>query len=481
MISTRLLTLALLPLLSPSLFADNASVIRSPLTNTGADPDAVGRVVATLSGKSSVFAITVAKLAPGAAHTVEVGGIVEGTFTTKSNGSATVSFRTPKQSGSLLLDFDPRGKQVRVLAGGVSVLQATISGAGEPSGADVTERVNLTPAAGATGKARADFRLDKSGKRVFKVELERAGAGPFELFVAGISRGTFSPIGIIAKIRFASSSDDPGVLPLDFDPRGQSLEVRRNGVILFSGTLAALARGVNFASPRLSIVRIPSTGADPDGSAEAKLRIDERARKHFDVEIEDVPVGTYDLLVNGVDVGNIVVTSVTGGTKGEVEFTSGDDDPGELPLTFDPVGKTLTVQQGATVFFQGTFNPDTDSGAGTPGFESPSELEESLTSTGLDGDASGRARYRVDSTGRHRFDVEIEDVPVGNYALRVAGAVRGTIRVLSSASGIEGEIEFSTRQDPGELPLTFDPRGQLIEVLSPAGIFFSHLLGAGSN
>jgi hypothetical protein len=77
-----------------------------------------------------------------------------------------------------------------------------------------------------------------------------------------------------------------------------------------------------------------------------------------------------------------VVTSGVDGTKGEVEFTSGDDDPEELPLTFDPVGKLLTVQQGQVKFFEGVFDPASglDDGSGTSAPEPPSELEEFLAS-----------------------------------------------------------------------------------------------------
>ncbi len=482
-IRSHIVSAGILAFLSASALADNASVIKSPLTNTGVDSDAYGRVLSLLSGNSSSLAIGLAKLAPSAAHQIEVGGVIETNFTTNSKGAAVVIFRAPIPGSGPALDFDPRGKLLRVLANGQSLLEATLSGAGEPTGADVTERVDLVRAAipGLVGKARADFRLDTKGRRYFKVELERAGAGPFELFVGGVSRGTFTPFGILQKIRFATQSDDPGVLPMNFDPRGQAIEVRRNGVVVFSNTFEAVARGVNFASPRFSKVVIPSTGADPDGSADAKLEIDRRARKHFSVEIEDVPVGTYDLLVAGADVGDIVVSAVTGGTKGEVEFTNGDDDGNELPLTFDPAGKTLAIRRDSTIFFEGLFTPDTDNGVGKPGVEPPSELEESFGSTGLNGDASGRIRYRVEAGGRHKFNVEIEDVPVGNYTLRVAGAVRGTIRVVATANGVEGEIEFDTKIEPGHVPLTFDPRGQLIEVLSPAGIYFSQLLGSGSQ
>lgn len=365
----HLLAASLLAALGVSAVASNGSSIRSPLASTGADPDAKGYVVSNLASATSAFGIVVEKLAPSTSYQIEVGGNVEAVFNTNSKGAARVIFRTPTTAGPLL-DFDPRGKTVRVLSGGQTLLQATLSGAGEPLGAVVAERVfiPIVAGSGATGKARADYRLDAKGRRSFKVELERAGAGPFELFVAGVKRGNFTTVGILAKIKFtAPLSDDPGALPLNFDPRGQLLEVKRNGVVLFSGTLAALARGVNFNPP-------------------------------------------------------------------------------------------------AT----------TGSGGGTPLPGTPSESEEQLTSTGLDRDASGRARYRVDSSGRIRFDVEIEDVPVGSYTLRIAGVVRGTIRVLSTASGIQGEIEFSTRQDPGELPLTFDPRGQVIEVFNAGGTFFSH-------
>jgi len=469
-------------LIAVPVLAANSSFIRSPLAQTGVDADASGRVLSSLSARKSQLLVQVAKLAPNTAHEIEVGGVVEAEFTTNSKGSATVRFRAAKPGKNDALDFDPRGKLLRVLAGGASVLEATLSADGEPTGAEVLERVNLPlgAAPGATGKAKAEYRLDKKGRRTFKVELERAGAGPFELFVGGVKRGDFSQVGTVAKIKFAVGSDDANALPLDLDPRGQVIDVVSGGAVVFSSELAAQALGVNIASPRLSSSAIPSTGADPDGHAEAKLRIDERARKHFSVEIEDVPAGTYDLLVNGADVGDIVVVALAGGTEGEIEFASGDDDSDEIPLTFDPAGKVLSVQQGATVFFTGSFTPATGDGSGRPAPEPPSDLRETLAGTGLDGDTKADARYRVDADGRHKFSVEVEDVAVGDYRLIVAGTVRGTIRVASIAGVIEGEIEFDSKVEPGHRPLNFDPRGQLIEIVSPEGTFFSHILGSGS-
>jgi hypothetical protein len=139
---------------------------------------------------------------------------------------------------------------------------------------------------------------------------------------------------------FESASNRAGVIPLDFDPRGALIDIVADDKVLFSGKAEARARGVNVASPSVSRRSLTSTGADPDGSAHADLRVDDRARKHFSVEVEDVPAGDYELLVDGANAGTIHVATIGDRSEGELEFTAeSDDDPGELPLTFDPIGR----------------------------------------------------------------------------------------------------------------------------------------------
>ncbi len=459
----------------------NSSHIRTPLVNTGVIPDARGVVLAELKLRESEMIVSASKLTPGASVDVVIGGVVEATVTVRTDGKLSVKFKAPRPGRSEPLDFDPRGQTLSLAIGGVSVLEAPIAATGEPQGTLAAERANLTPSDGVAGRARAEYRVSRNGKRIFRVDVVRGGAGPFELFVAGVKRGDLTVRGVTAKIKFGVGSDDPGVLPLDFDPRGEVLDVISGGQVLFSGKLEALARGVNLSTPRLTASAITATALAGSGHASAKLRLDERARKHFSVEVEDVPVGAYDLFVDGVKVGTINVATVTGGTEGEIEFTSGDDDPDELPLTFDPLGKTLSIRQGADVFFESLFEGSLDDGAGRPAPEPASDSEEVLTSTGLDANAKATARYRVDADGRHKFDVEIEDVPAGNYTLTIAGTVRGTIRAIVTASGVEGEIEFDSKVEPGHRVLNFDPRGQLIEISNDAGVYFSHLLGSGSS
>jgi hypothetical protein len=470
-----------LPLLACAAQAANFSTIQAPLQNTGVDADAAGRLVATLKLKESELRVRAENLTPGANYDLEFGGVVEASVVAKANGKFNVRFRSPQQSGTQPLDFDPRGQTLRVLTGGQSVLEAVISGTGEATGSVVQERANLLPVDPTTvGKAKAAFDAKANGRKIFRVEVAGVASAGFEVFVAGTKRGDLPVTGGAGRLVFASAGSDPNTLPLDFDPRGAVIDLVAGGVIVFSGDMAAKCDGVNQSTPKLGKVTIPSTGTDPDGRASARLRIDRRARKHFSVEVEAVPVGAYDLLVNGAPVGTINVAQVAAGTKGEIEFSSSDDDGDELPLTFDPTGKTLTVLQGAVKFFEGLFDPNLGGGAPSP--EPPSQLEENLTSTGLDPDASGDAKYRVDQRGRHKFSVEIEDVPAGFYNLVVGGTLRGSIRVVAAAGRVEGEIEFSTSDDNGdELPLTFDPRGQLLEITRAGGIYFSHLFGNGSG
>ncbi len=474
-----LLHFSIAAFLPVSLLASDGASIKAPLHETG-DADASGVAVATLKPKKSELIIKAASLTPLHSYAIEVSGIIEGAATTDKNGKVSVKFATPAVKNTQLLDFDPRGQSLRVLDGATSVLEGVISGSGEDNGAVVDEKAELK-SENAPPKSRATTRytVSSKGRRTFRVDLANITGGPFKVLVDGIARGDVTLRGKSGLALFDSAPTRPGVLTLDFDPRGTVVDVVTGATVIFTGKMEAKAGGVNTAAPSLSRFSITSTGADPDGTATAKLRIDSRARKHFSVEIEDVPVGAYDLLVDGTKVGTIQVATVTGGTEGEIEFTNGDDDPSEIPLTFDPVGKTLTVAQGATKCFERLFDPNV-TGSGTPAPESPTQFNELLASTGLDSDAHAEAKYEVDARGRHKFSVEIEDVAAGSYTLTIGGVVRGTISARLVAGKVEGELEFESKLEPGHKLLNFDPRGQTIEISTSAGVFFSHLFGSGS-
>ncbi len=478
-------------LVAPALAgASESSAITLALQNTGVDPDATGRVVSSLKSSSSIFGVIVSRLDANKTYAVQIGGVVEGEFSTDKKGGGRLSFKT--RSSSNPLDFDPRGQVLQIHDGIAPVLQGVISGAGEPSGIVVNERVVLAPTNSSDAiKGKAEYRASKKGEREFKVQVERISGTGYELYVNGVKRGDLRTSGREAKIEF-STEPKKNELLLDFDPRGQVIDVMQAGAIRATGTLLAKAQNVNVATPSIQSFSIPSTGTDDNATAKARLRIRENARKDFSVEIEDVPVGAYELLVAGNVVGTINVVATTGGTEGEIEFNAGDDHPdGELPLTFDPAGASIVIRKDGTVYFEGIIGSGGSTGGNTGGNnsggpvtpEAPTQLEENLAKTGVIPGASGDAKFEIRDNGRRKFSVEIEDVPAGAYKLYIGGVLRGTINAVAVVGGVEGEIEFSHGDDnpKGELPMNFEPRGQLIEIKNATGdMIFSHLFGNGS-
>ena len=79
--------------------ADDSSVIRLALRNTGVDTDAVGSVLSVLKSKSSVVSVNASKLTPGQSYTVTVGETTEATLVADKKGRLVATFSTkPKKN-----------------------------------------------------------------------------------------------------------------------------------------------------------------------------------------------------------------------------------------------------------------------------------------------------------------------------------------------------------------------------------------------
>jgi hypothetical protein len=337
------------------------------------------------------------------------------------------------------------------------------------SGGNVAVAEQFLANTGTVPGARARTRFEQRADRTdYDVELEDLPVGAYVLRVGGTARATIDVRAIAGgtegEVEFRSPVE-PGKLLLDFDPRGQQVEVTQGGTVFFRSTQQGgttttppVVTGAPPTGNATYFVRFESQNDGPQIEAELEQRAD---RVDFQVELEDVPVGTYQLRVGGTARGSIAVVAVPGGTRGEVEFRN-PVEPGKVQLDFDPRGALIEAVRNGTVVISATLpatptGPADDGGSnggGTVGAQSVA-----LVSTGADPNANGEATYERTSN-EQEFEVEVEDLDDGTYTLVVGGTARATIVV----SGGRGEVKFNNPPRAGRLPLDFDPRGQRIDV-----------------
>ena len=74
----------------------------------------------------------------------------------------------------------------------------------------------------------------------------------------------------------------------------------------------------------------------------------------IEIEAEMIPVGTYDITIDGVTRGTLVMVQDGDETEGHRHFEVIPDEPGELLLDFAVTGKSIVISQSGTTWFSGT-------------------------------------------------------------------------------------------------------------------------------
>lgn len=270
------------------------------------------------------------------------------------------------------------------------------------------------------------------------------------------------------EVRFSSNKEEVGSGMFDVERLTNMINTECSGGISDNTPADAPVTEQRIA---LEPAREGITGS---GHADYEERPD---RTEFSVEVEDIVDGSYRIVVGGVDQGGLTVNLGTGKT----EFRS-PVEAGKILLTFDPRGKVIEVQddQGAVLTTGDMLFDSGDDNGGESNIDFGStEIMAELSNTGIFPLASGDAKLQP-QTDRTDFSVEIEDVPIGDYDVRIGGDVVGTIQVMMLQDGaIQGELEFRDPVEPGKLPLDFDPRGQQIDVLDGTVVILETLFPSG--
>ena len=313
-----------------------------------------------------------------------------------------------------------------------------------------------------------------SGDRIEMILYEGSGVGFLEADEQGDDRVT--PVGSM-EIVFSSCDDGDVTFATQIAGVGSGTFPIERLTNLYNTSCSG---GVSDDTPsdvleteeRISLVSARQ-GIIGSGHTDYAKRAD---RTEFSVEVEDLTDGNYRIFVGGVDRGGLVVSLGIG----ETEFRS-PVEAGKVLLTFDPTGELIEVHDGQGAMLTSgdeVIGDGGDNGGGVDIDFGITEIEVDLANTGVYPLASGDAKLRPE-VDRTDFSVEIEDVPVGGYDLRIGGEIVGVITVITQQDGsIEGELEFRDPVEPGKLLLNFDPRGKQIDVLDGATVVLETLFPA---
>jgi hypothetical protein len=229
---------------------------------------------------------------------------------------------------------------------------------------------------------------------------------------------------------------------------------------------------------KLEVLLMPARD-DISGSGKAKFweRTD---RSDFQVEIEDVPDGTYKLEVCAEGRGNLVVLN----GEGEIEFRTPGNDNKPL-LNFDPrnclielrdiegaVEGEIALTSGDAILSEKTNGKKDDDDDDDDGDKIV--IKTDLVSSGEIEGAEGELEFEIDGDERE-FEVEIESIPVGTYSLVVADTAVGDIEVVEEDGATRGKLKFSNPQTADTLLLEFNPRGKVVEVFQGSALILDAL------
>jgi len=192
------------------------------------------------------FKVEAEDLSDGA-YRIFVGGVDRGALSI-SLGRGETEFRSPVEAGKVLLTFDPRGQVVEVrdgqgavLTSGDDVLGPGDGGGNNPPGGDLdwgtvdieVELSNSGVYPLASGDAKLEPRVDRAD---FSVEIEDVPAGSYDLRIGGDIVATLQAAldvdgTVRGEVEFRNPVE-PGKILLDFDPRGQQIDVLDGATVI---------------------------------------------------------------------------------------------------------------------------------------------------------------------------------------------------------------------------------------------------------
>ncbi|MCA9294522.1 MAG: hypothetical protein KDA20_11985 [Phycisphaerales bacterium] len=350
------------------------------------------------------------------------------------------------------------------------------------AGSRIETEIPLVRSADAPTSAAGKIRYrERSGRRDVRAEIEDVPVGDYQLFVGGQLRATVAVVAVPGGTEGEAEFRDPvepGKILLDFDPRGQSIAWRFNGVTVLSNDFPAPGSGgspgnagsddSSFASQKSQGIFSPSGN---DTGARGSLMIkSKKSKADLRIDLSGLDRNkTYTMIVDGMEL--VTFTPKKSG-KAKLQFSTSANGK-KLPLDFDPAQATFELLDDSGAVLEATANATPIGG----GIDAPQRQKLPMASSGADSDGHAEAEIRARGA-RLDFQVEAEDVATGDYEVRVDGAVVALLTVTNRTQGsTQGEVEFSTDlSEADKLPLDFALDGALVEIVRDSVVYFSVVL-----
>ncbi|MFN0125238.1 MAG: hypothetical protein ACKV19_00960 [Verrucomicrobiales bacterium] len=309
---------------------------------------------------------------PEGDYEVVVNGVVLGALKLEADDDETEGeqeFETnPNDDEELPLPFDPSGLPVELRRGGVVYFAGTVPTPpppGDLSGVtgDGGLALTRTEAAPAGSRATAVIEFENSAAHELEIELHGLPVGSYELIVGDTVRGTLAipAAGDSNRLQFKTDADDEDEFPLDFPVAGAPVAVTAGGVTYFFGTLPANPNGGldpedddNGGGDPVVAALTRGAGLSAEAEAEAEVQFGIAGPVGLEIEAEEIPAGSYEVVVGGEVRGLLIVAEDDGDLRGKLRFESVPSDPDELLLDFAAAGQPVIIRQGDRVFFTGT-------------------------------------------------------------------------------------------------------------------------------
>ena len=230
---------------------------------------------------------------------------------------------------------------------------------------EVEVRLAATDSAPPGSRARAKVKLLPSGKIEFEIDGRGLAAGDYEVVVDGQNLGALSMIDdkgrTEGEVHFETNPNKADELPLPFNPFGLPVRIVQGGETYFSGKVPTPTDFFdddngddNGGGKTLTRDLNKADGLSSEAEGKVEVQFGAKGVTGLEVEVEAIPAGDYDFIVDGVKRGTLTVVSVKDRLRGKLRYEVVPDGNGEILLDFPVAGKSIVISQGSTTFFSGT-------------------------------------------------------------------------------------------------------------------------------